>query len=307
MRYAGTYFDYQHLGFKKNVKFFSTDRGITCFLSLKGVNPEELWSHGRKVHLFFPAENFMEESTLFYHGYLNYIRMLQENEVTNPARTFYLHFIDEDSPEALAFFEYLKSARDIYLKWREVRYPDTDLDTGVMIRYVHETRKNSYEFSKHLASGTGTRWGWSIIPDTSSGKWELAKVQYLPGMYGEYNRELYFMSENIVIDFLITKKKRPVSRIQNQPAANAFALATIKFYTDPSVLKDVLGIPPEGKIDDELLAMFVEKLAPYENLEGKAKNLQDAFVNAYQCFIYTYNQLAAAGQEIQIPGGNQNE
>lgn len=288
------YFDYQMKRFVKNIKWFSTPRGCTIFLSMKGVEAKELWSHGRRVHVFFPREGFMDETELFYSKYLKYLRKLEEMGITDPNRCFYLHFLGESEEEKIeqdAFYRYLVSATKSYLNWRFMfhrmhdEFVDTEngpRDSGLKEIYSD----NMIQVVRHPFRGVNftmerDRIYYAVEPDYKKGIYDLDVILNIDGW-----EEHYYLSENRDQELMFQKVKR--KKQINLSREQTFALSLIKNYMDPTVAHNLIG-----DYSNEDLLEFVTRQGKYsEYPEGsKERNFQNALNTAYECFLKTYELM----------------
>lgn len=292
MKESGTYFDYQYLRFKRQLKYMSTSRGVTIFRSLDKVKSSELWTHGHRIHIFFPHKNFMDETTKFYGAFVECLRRLQIADITNPPCKFILHFMDEDEDQVDAFLHYLESLVDMYFGWRDKAHPDADPCKVSYILRVDKSPTNRFraEYHQYNRIGVGRNirvdsrsnpqsFWWELYQDEDRGTWDIRFV--FPDYYGN---EMYVsMLENIDIMQVVKKtKKKDVEPATQMSKSQAFAIEFLKQSISPVVLEQILS----GKeVSSENLFVLMES-------ESSSQNV-NALRRAYQKITQAMDQVGS--------------
>lgn len=162
-----SYFDYDKMRFKKWITHVGSSTGINIIRDITEIKYEDLWSHGRKIHIFISNKNFAEETMKCYHLLSQYFRDCQLDKVSDD-HEFIIHFMPNvDRDESDAFIHYLKNLVDIYREWRDTKD-----------KYLRPMKKNiiKSEYSSVMACYIFGAWWyhyWTLIIRINRDRWDL--------------------------------------------------------------------------------------------------------------------------------------
>lgn len=188
----GTAFDYQTFHWNRPVKVISTRSNCTVVLTLNGVDPEELWKHSKRVHVFI---NSMAEYKLFRRAYMTYLRKLETDEDFTLSHIITVHMQKVEGYEGIV--KELMDITGMYCEWRKKNgHP---LEPGRMLKFDYSRTfaspmKEAMEMQPvPLEDGmippVETRAFWLTVYFTN-GDYEAAMVALIDDMY--YNHGMDF-------------------------------------------------------------------------------------------------------------------
>lgn len=106
-------FDYVDLHWSRPVKVLNTASGCTVILSLKGIDPDELWKHSKRVHVFIHSA---AEYDLFRRAWMKYLRKLETTEDFSLSHVITVHMQKVEGYEGIV--NELLNITGMYCEWR---------------------------------------------------------------------------------------------------------------------------------------------------------------------------------------------